>query len=246
MRPPAPSPLVPPKQRGPKVGPPPPPPPNWPLPPPVRPAGPPRIINRVPPFPPPPPPPANWPPPQTAQSVPPEPAVQPLDPPIDAGQPGPPHSRSADTHDDANVILGLEEVKGKAKVVTNPSGVLAWMAGKKGKKGRKDSIGGPFPVGDAKTGRPTSSIEQEEKRRRRAFLQLDPLNVHQMILKHLQATTRAPVTSAYDLSKLIANSCADVFDQYKTPPEFQFFDYFERSIGALVSKKSTISASEVD
>jgi hypothetical protein len=66
-------------------------------------------------------------------------------------------------------------------------------------------------------------------------LQDDPLNVHQMILKHLQTSARVPVTTAYDLAGLIAQSCANVFDQHQVPDEFQFFDFFERSIGMVVS-----------
>jgi hypothetical protein len=228
---------------------------------PPPPIGQPKIINLTPG--PPPPPPANWlggpprsinlvgaglplgPPPRNRQTVSPEPATQPLELPPGARNTAPRHLPSGDTHDETNVIINLDEVKSKGKAKAPGSGVLAWMAGKKS-KGRKDSIDALFPAGETKTSRPASSIEQEEKKRRRAFLQLDPLNVHQTILKHLQRSTRAPITSAYDLANLITSSCADVFDQYKTPPEFQFFDFFERSIGALVSYNSTLSTSKMD
>ena len=148
-----------------------------------------------------------------------------------------------EVHDGTNVIINLEEAKSKGKVTVKAenSGVLGWLAGAgKGRKGRRDSIDplGFIPPGEAKHSRPTSSIDQEEKRRRRAFLQVDPLNVHQTILKHLQGTARAPVTSAYEMAKLITNTCTDVFDQYRIPPEYQFFDFFERSIGNLVRKLS--------
>jgi hypothetical protein len=197
----------------------------------------------------PPPPPLNWPgdpPTRIKQTEPPKPAARPLNPPPDTGQPAPSHLSSSNMHGETNMITNPDELKNKNKAIINPSGILTWMAGGKKTKGRKSPIGPIFPTGEVKDSRPTSSIEQEERRRRRVFLQLDPLNVHQTILKHLQGTTRAPITSAYDLAKLITNSCANVFDQYRTPPDFQFFDFFERSIGALVSQAPVSSKSEVE
>jgi hypothetical protein len=181
-----------------------------------------------------PPPPTNWPsgPSPPRQPVPPEPAKQ-VQLPSDAIHAPPQIPISEETHNETNILVNLDEIKSKEKGKNDTSSFLAWMAGKK--KGRKDSIDAGFPIREPKDSRPTSSIEQEEKRRRQAFLQLDPLNVQQTILKHLQGTTRAPITSVYGLANLITNSCADVFDQFKTPPEFQFFDFFERSIGTLVS-----------
>jgi hypothetical protein len=195
--------------------------------PPLNPGGPLKSRQR-----PPPPLPANWPvaPPPPRQTVP-EPAE------LSQLQSDAIHTQlpqSEETHDEARVLLDVNDIKSKDKGKNDPPSFLAWMAGKK-KKGRKDSIDAGFPLRETRNSRPTSSIEQEEKKRRRAFLQLDPLNVQQTILKHLQGTMRAPLTSAYDLANLVTNSCADVFDQFKTPSEFQFFDFFERSIGALVS-----------
>lgn len=68
-------------------------------------------------------------------------------------------------------------------------------------------------------------------------LQSDPLDVYQMILKILQRSDDRgdPISSVHDLANLITNSCLDVFDTYKVPSEFQFFDFFERSIRAAVS-----------
>lgn len=65
----------------------------------------------------------------------------------------------------------------------------------------------------------------------------DPLNVHQMVLKYLKQPLRAPITSTYNLASLIADSCANVFDPFRIPDEFQFLDFFERSISAVVSYK---------
>jgi hypothetical protein len=184
---------------------------------------------------PPPPPPANLPggQPPPRQTVPPEPGkLSQL--PSDGIHAPPQFPLSEEAHDETNILIKLNESKSKVKDKNDPPSILTWMAGKK-KKSRKDSIDAGLPLEETRDSRPTSSIEREEKKKRRAFLQLDPLNVQQTILKHLQGTTRAPLTSAYDLANLVTNSCADVFDQFKTPPEFQFFDFFERSIGALVS-----------
>ncbi|EPE31754.1 hypothetical protein GLAREA_12510 [Glarea lozoyensis ATCC 20868] len=74
----------------------------------------------------------------------------------------------------------------------------------------------------------------EEQKIRLPKLQDDPLDVHQIILKHLQRSARKPVTTAYDLAGIIAQSCANVFDQHQVPNEFQFFDFFERSIGTVI------------
>jgi hypothetical protein len=186
---------------------------------------------------PPPPPPSNWPVglrSQIGQIVPPGHNNEPVEPPTLIYDPrGPP------------VIVNLPwQTKSRSRSTRSEppkGGVLAWMAGtsrkkSSGKRRQYESSGGSLLVsGEPKTSRPTSSMEEEEKRRRRAFLQQDPLNVHQTILKHLQGSARAPITSVYGLAKLITSSCADVFDPYKIPPDFQFFDFFERSIGAVVS-----------
>jgi len=63
----------------------------------------------------------------------------------------------------------------------------------------------------------------------------DPLDVQQTILRYLKSSARAPITTTYELANLITNSCANVFDQYSVPDAFQFLDFFERSIGNIVS-----------
>lgn len=60
------------------------------------------------------------------------------------------------------------------------------------------------------------------------------VDVHHMILEYLKGSARAPVTSVYDLAKVITNTCANVFDQYTIPDTLQFFEFFERSIGNIV------------
>jgi hypothetical protein len=63
----------------------------------------------------------------------------------------------------------------------------------------------------------------------------DELDVLEMILLYLKGSARAPVTTVYDMANLITVSCANVFDQYSVPDAFQFLDFFERSIGNIVS-----------
>ncbi|PMD66047.1 uncharacterized protein K444DRAFT_701550 [Hyaloscypha bicolor E] len=53
-------------------------------------------------------------------------------------------------------------------------------------------------------------------------------------LNHLTLSSRTPIASVYDLATLITDCCANVFDQYHIPDEFQFLDFFERFIGAVV------------
>ncbi|KAF7934808.1 uncharacterized protein EAE98_002853 [Botrytis deweyae] len=65
-----------------------------------------------------------------------------------------------------------------------------------------------------------------------------PLDVHQMILRHLQKSSRPSIESAYQLAKLITDMCANVFNPHEIPDEFQFFEFFERSIGSLIDKEA--------
>jgi hypothetical protein len=90
---------------------------------------------------------------------------------------------------------------------------------------------------------PTASAA--EKRKRLALLRQDPLNVHQKVLKHLQSPMRPPITSIYDVASLVVHSCINVFDQYQVPDEFRFFEFFERSIGVVVSRVIYSSSSTV-
>ncbi|EPE36603.1 Ankyrin repeat-containing protein [Glarea lozoyensis ATCC 20868] len=80
---------------------------------------------------------------------------------------------------------------------------------------------------------PTSSSEESRLR-----FQADPLNVHQMVMKHLQGSARAPIKSVYELASLISDSCANVFDQYRVDKDYQFFDFFEHSIGAVIDAEA--------
>ncbi|PGH07632.1 hypothetical protein GX51_01641 [Blastomyces parvus] len=129
--------------------------------------------------------------------------------------------------------------------------MLGWVTGKKPKSGinKRDF--------DAKTQRWEPPVVQERyhrarytdesssnsgqssiEKRRLAFLKRDPLNVHQMILSHIGLKTRDPLTSAQDLAQLITSFCTGLFDQYRVPDEYQFFDFFERSIGAVIDKET--------
>ncbi|TPX21918.1 hypothetical protein DIZ76_015883 [Coccidioides immitis] len=150
------------------------------------------------------------------------------------------------------VPSSIELAQGKPKDKSKNEGnvVLGWMAGKQSKLIRKAAIqrkdkerGQFFPAGSRdhletvfEPYSPRSS--SEENRQRRAFLRKDPLNVHQMILKHLQSRARDPITSVYALATLIADTCMELFDEYRVPDEFQFFDFFERSIGDVIDQET--------
>jgi len=121
------------------------------------------------------------------------------------------------------------------------AGVLAWMAG--GKRGRPSgqvdaklpirpdsSIDSNYDASDDDTRRRRRAKSEDLKRKRQAFLKNDPLNVHQRILKYLQGSARAPITSIQDMANLVVEFCVNVFDQYQVPDEYQFFEFFVRPL----------------
>lgn len=64
----------------------------------------------------------------------------------------------------------------------------------------------------------------------------DPLNVLDGIIEDMNAKTRPPIASVYDLAMLITSRCCGMFDRHRMDKEnFQFLDMFESSIGLVVS-----------
>jgi hypothetical protein len=56
------------------------------------------------------------------------------------------------------------------------------------------------------------------------------------IIEDMNAKTRPPIDSVYDLAMLITSRCCGVFDRHKLDSEsYQFLDMFESSIGHVVS-----------
>lgn len=64
------------------------------------------------------------------------------------------------------------------------------------------------------------------------------LDIHQRLLAHLGLSRRAPVTSVFQLAHTITTFCIDTFDPHLVPEDYQFLDFFERSIGNVVSALS--------
>lgn len=65
----------------------------------------------------------------------------------------------------------------------------------------------------------------------------DPLNVLDGIIEDMNAKTRPPITSVYDLAMLITSRCCGMFDRHRMDDEnYQFLDMFESSIGHVVSQ----------
>jgi hypothetical protein len=63
----------------------------------------------------------------------------------------------------------------------------------------------------------------------------DPLNVLDGIIEDMNAKTRPPIQSVYDLAMLISSRCCGMFDRHRMDNEqFQFLDMFESSIGHVV------------
>ncbi|EEH19036.2 hypothetical protein PABG_01355 [Paracoccidioides brasiliensis Pb03] len=163
-------------------------------------------------------------------------------PPVDLKGPEPPPPAPVASHEP------FSHGKWKDKSKNESGRVLGWMAGKKAKAGniRKDSqirtqkwreslvVEEPWYRYAGSGSSRSSTIE----RRRLALLKRDPLNVHQMILSHIGLKARDPLTTAHDLAHLITEFCIGLFDQYRVPDEYQFFDFFERSIGAVIDKET--------
>ncbi|CZR67992.1 uncharacterized protein PAC_17891 [Phialocephala subalpina] len=82
---------------------------------------------------------------------------------------------------------------------------------------------------------PEKSATQQ---RRLVTMSDDPLNVHQMVLKFLKNPAREPITSIYDLAGVITDCTASVFDPFRISDEFQFLDFFERSIGSVSNNEA--------
>ncbi|KAI9642017.1 hypothetical protein NHQ30_009888 [Ciborinia camelliae] len=64
-----------------------------------------------------------------------------------------------------------------------------------------------------------------------------PSSVSEMLLKQLRrdlksSTSKKAITVHY-LARLITNCCANIFDPFEVPRNFQFFDFFESSIGKV-------------
>ncbi|KAI0448320.1 hypothetical protein F5B21DRAFT_149359 [Xylaria acuta] len=60
-----------------------------------------------------------------------------------------------------------------------------------------------------------------------------PLNIQHNISRYLRRATRAQIKSPHELANIIVNHCASVFADHDIPAEYQFFDFFERSIGRV-------------
>ncbi|KAK4446784.1 hypothetical protein QBC34DRAFT_356004 [Podospora aff. communis PSN243] len=89
-------------------------------------------------------------------------------------------------------------------------------------KGRKKQIGrhrGPSSSGNQR--RPSISSKFDG----------DLLDIHKRLLAHLSSSRRAPVTSVFQLAHTITTFCIDTFDPHRVPEDYQFLDFFERSIG---------------
>lgn len=64
----------------------------------------------------------------------------------------------------------------------------------------------------------------------------DPMMVLDGIIEDMNAKTRPPIGSVYDLALLITSRCCGVFDRHKLDNvNLQFLDMFETSIGQVVS-----------
>jgi hypothetical protein len=69
----------------------------------------------------------------------------------------------------------------------------------------------------------------------------DPLNLLNGIIEDINAKTREPVKSAYDLALLITGRCSGVFDRHRVDEEsYQFLDMFESSIGHVTHKETKL------
>jgi Mg2+ and Co2+ transporter CorA len=69
----------------------------------------------------------------------------------------------------------------------------------------------------------------------------DPLNVLDGIIEDMNAKTRPPILSVYDLAMLITSRCLGLFDRHRLDNEnYQFLDMFESSIGHVTNRESKL------
>ncbi|KIW02552.1 hypothetical protein, variant [Verruconis gallopava] len=69
----------------------------------------------------------------------------------------------------------------------------------------------------------------------------DPLNVLLGIIEDMNAKTRPPVGSVYDLAMLITGRCCGVFDRHRQGSEvYQFLDMFEIAIGQITNREARL------
>jgi len=69
----------------------------------------------------------------------------------------------------------------------------------------------------------------------------DPLNLLNGIIEDINAKTRPPVKSVYDLAMLITGRCSGVFDRHRIDEEnYQFLDMFESSIGHVTHNETEL------
>ncbi|KAI0107804.1 hypothetical protein GGR51DRAFT_142245 [Nemania sp. FL0031] len=81
----------------------------------------------------------------------------------------------------------------------------------------------PIPQSSASDEFPKASPDRNHRR----------LDVRHNIIQYLKRTTTAQIKSPYELASLIMNNCANVFDEHEIPADYQFFDFFERSISKV-------------
>ncbi|KAI1409325.1 hypothetical protein F5Y13DRAFT_92301 [Hypoxylon sp. FL1857] len=109
--------------------------------------------------------------------------------------------------------------------VSFEGGVLAWIGSQ---SQRTDN--NPTHIA------PTQGQGSEYGREIPPLLENNPLDIYRSVLKHLHTTKRSPITSACTLASLITKACVDVFDPHSVPSEFQFFDFFETSLGIVADR----------
>ncbi len=69
----------------------------------------------------------------------------------------------------------------------------------------------------------------------------DERSIRTLALRKIESMEGLNIKSVYDLAQVIVDSCGDVFDQYHVRQSLQFMDFFERSIGKVVSQQFGIS-----
>jgi ankyrin repeat protein/Mg2+ and Co2+ transporter CorA len=69
----------------------------------------------------------------------------------------------------------------------------------------------------------------------------DPLNVLLGIIEDMNAKTRPPIESVYDLAMLITGRCCGIFDRHRLENEmYQFLDMFEIAIGQITNRETRL------
>ncbi|KAI0545222.1 hypothetical protein F4679DRAFT_485269 [Xylaria curta] len=89
------------------------------------------------------------------------------------------------------------------------------------------------PIGGAQPTQETQELPGDDEQGGRNQQNQRPLNIQHNISRYLRRAIRAQIKTPHELASLIIYHCTNVFADHDIPAEYQFFDFFEQSIGRV-------------